>query len=58
MKGRYMNNKTLKLIAIVGTGLGFVATLITNYANTKEQEILIEEKIDEALAKRENEIES
>lgn len=53
-----MNNKTLKFIAIVGTGLGFVATLITNYANTKEQEILIEEKIDEALAKRENEIES
>lgn len=53
-----MENKTLKLIAIVGTGLGFVATLITNYANTKEQEILIEEKIDEALAKRENETES
>lgn len=51
-------NKTLKLIAIVGTGLGFASTLITNYANTKEQEILIEEKIDEALDKRENETES
>lgn len=53
-----MNNKTLKLIATVGTCLGFAATLITNYANTKEQEILIEEKIDEALGKRENETES
>lgn len=53
-----MNNKTLKLIATVGTGLGFAATLITNYANTKEQEILIEEKINEVLAKRENETES
>ena len=53
-----MNNKTLKLITIVGTGLGIVGTLITNYANTKEQEIIIKEKIDEALGKRENEIES
>lgn len=57
-----MNNNALKLLAIVGTGLGFTATLITNYANTKEQEIFIEEKIDEALDKREkereNEIES
>lgn len=51
-------NNTLKLIAILGTGLGFVATLISNYATSKEQELLIEEKIDEAFAKRENEIES
>lgn len=53
-----MKNGALKLIAIAGTGLGFAATLISNYATSKEQEILIEEKIDEALAKRENETES
>lgn len=53
-----MNNKALKIIGILGTGLGFVATIITNRVTEKEQENLIEEKIDEALAKRENEIES
>lgn len=50
-----MNKKVLKSLAIAGTCLGFIATVITNFANEKEQEVLIEEKIDEALAKREEE---
>lgn len=50
-----MNNKMnlFKILGITGTVLGFAATLISDYANGKEQEKLIEEKIDEALAKRE-----
>lgn len=50
-----MNKKVLKGLAITGTCLGFIATIITNFANEKEQEVLIEEKIDEALAEREEE---
>lgn len=50
-----MNNKmnVFKILALTGTVMGFVATLISDYANGREQEKLIEEKIDEALAKRE-----
>lgn len=44
---------TIKLLAILATGLGFAATLLSDWANGKEQEALIEEKINEALAKRE-----
>lgn len=47
-----------KLMAIAGTGLGFIATLVTDWANSKEQEKIIEEKVNEALAKREAEEES
>lgn len=52
-----MKKKTnmIKLIALAGAGLGFVATLVSNWASTKEQETMIEEKVNEALAKRENE---
>lgn len=56
-----MTKKELKLtkcMAIVGTGLGILAGCISSYANYRTQEILIEEKIDEALGKRENETES
>ncbi len=44
---------TIKLLAILATGLGFAATLLSDWANGKEQEALIEEKVNEALAKRE-----
>ncbi len=46
---------TIKLLAILATGLGFVATLLSDWANSKEQEALIEEKVNEALAKRDKE---
>jgi len=45
----------IRLLAVFATGLGFAATLLSNWANNKEQEALIEEKVDEALAKRDNE---
>jgi len=46
---------TIKLLAILATGLGFSATLLSDWANSKEQEALIEEKVNEALAKRDKE---
>lgn len=46
---------TIKLLAILATGLRFVATLLSDWANSKEQEALIEEKVNEALAKRDKE---
>ena len=46
---------TIKLLAILATGLGFVATLLSDWANSKEQEALIEKKVNEALAKRDKE---
>lgn len=42
-----------KIIGLVGIGLGMLATVISNYAESKHQEKIIEEKIDEALSKRE-----
>ena len=46
---------TIKLLAILATGLGFAATLLSDWANSKEQEALIEAKVNEALAKRDKE---
>ena len=46
---------TIKLLAILATGLGFAATLLSDWANSKEQEALIGEKVNEALAKRDKE---
>lgn len=45
----------IKLLAILATGLGFAATLLSDWANSKEQEALIEEKVEEALARRDKE---
>ena len=56
-----MKNKrdTIKLLAILATGIGFAATLLSDWANSKEQEALIEEtveeKVNEALARRDKE---
>ena len=46
---------TITLLATLATGLGFAATLLSDWANGKEQEALIEEKVNEALAKRDKE---
>ena len=43
---------TIKLLAILATGLGFAATLLSDWAYSKEQAALIEEKGIEALARR------
>lgn len=46
---------TIKFLAILATGLGFAATLLSDWANGKEQEAMIEEKVNEALARRDKE---
>ena len=51
-----MEQKTLfKLMSLVGLALGGVGTLLSSWADSKEQEALIEEKVNEALAARERE---
>lgn len=47
-----------KIIGLAGMTLGALATLITSYAQEKQMEQTIEEKVNEALAKREDEEES
>lgn len=44
-----------KIIGLAGMVLGFAATAISNYATGKEQEKVIEEKVNEALAKKDEE---
>lgn len=43
----------IKALAIFATGLGVVAGLLGDWAKEKEQDRIIEEKVNEALAKRE-----
>ena len=47
----------LRLIGVTGMVLGAVATMISNYAQEQEMKRTVEEKVNEALAKRENETE-
>lgn len=47
-----------KFIGLAGMVLGFAATAISNYATNKEQEKVIEEKVNEALAKKNEDEES
>lgn len=55
-----MNKKfdAVRLVGIVGMLLGGAATLVSSWAQEKQMEKTIEEKVDEALAKRENTEES
>ena len=51
-----MDKKTMfKLMSIGGVDLGFVGTLLSGWADDKEQEAIIEEKVNEALAARASE---
>lgn len=45
----------VKLIGLVGLALGGVATLIGNWAQEKQMEEMIDEKVNEALAERNGE---
>lgn len=49
--------KNLKLIGVLGMLLGAAATMVSNYAQEQEMKRTVEEKVNEALAKRENETE-
>lgn len=55
-----MKNKLdmIKLISLAGMLLGGVATLITSWSQQQEMERTVEEKVNEALAARNNEEES
>lgn len=49
-----MDKKTVfKLLSFAGMALGFVGTLLSGWADDKEQDEIIEEKVNEALAARE-----
>lgn len=43
-----------KVLSLVGMAVGAVGTLLTAWADNKEQDAIIEEKVNEALAAREN----
>lgn len=45
----------VKLVGLVGLALGGVATLIGNWAQEKQMEEMIDEKVNEALAERNRE---
>lgn len=47
-----MNGKITKALSLFGMVLGVASTLISDYSNKKEQESLIDSKVNEALDKR------
>ena len=50
-----MNQKTIfKVLSLLGLALGGIGTLLSSWADNKEQDAIIEEKVNEALAAREN----
>ena len=48
----------VKLLSLAGVVLGGIGTLLSGWADNKEQEAIIEEKVNEALAARNEEEES
>lgn len=42
-----------KVLSLVGMAIGAVGTLLTAWADNREQDAIIEEKVNEALAARE-----
>lgn len=53
-----VNGKLIKILGIAATVIGMGATLITDWVNEKKMDEKIEEKVNEALAKIEDEEES
>lgn len=50
-----MNNKLIKILGIAATAIGMGATLITDWVNDKKMDEKIEQKVNEAFAKRDEE---
>ena len=44
----------IKMIGFVGTVLGFLAPMITNWSEQKEMEKLVEEKVNKAIAEKQS----
>lgn len=51
----FMRANLLSVLGIAATIVGGAATLLGNWVSDKKNEEMIEEKVNEALAKRENE---
>lgn len=45
-------NSLFKIISLVGLAVGGIGTLISNWADDKQQDKIIEEKVNEAIAAR------
>lgn len=55
----FINQRNIfKLLSLAGVVLGGIGTLLSVWADNKEQEAIIEEKVNEALAARNEEEES
>ena len=52
------NRNIFKLLSLVGLALGAVGTLLSNWADDKELDMIIDEKLDERLATHKDEEES
>lgn len=50
-----MNKKTLETLGLAATLVSCGITFITNYVTEKELEILVDEKVNEALKDKDNE---
>lgn len=53
-----MNKTLIKVLGFTATLVGMLATIASDYVNEKKMEDKIEEKVNEALANRNNEEES
>ncbi|MBS6180516.1 MAG: hypothetical protein KH921_06985 [Erysipelotrichaceae bacterium] len=53
----FMNSKLIKVLGLAATVVGVAATLVTDWVNEQKMDEKIEEKVNEALAKRTNELE-
>ena len=51
----FMNKKTLKILGLATTLVSCGIAFITNYVTEKELEILVDEKVNEALKDKDNE---
>lgn len=45
--------ETIKLIGLLGIAVGALANAISNYAQSKEMEAMVEDKVQKALAEKE-----
>lgn len=50
-------SKLIKVLGLAATFIGVAATLVTDWVNEQKMDEKIEEKVNEALAKRDDEIE-
>lgn len=50
-----MTSNMIRILGIIGAGLGLAATALSDWVDDKKMDQKIEEKVNEALAQRENE---